>query len=94
MRLVRFFIRAIIACWMCISVRVSTLEVASSRMRIFGSRQHGAGNGEKLALPAAQISARFAEQGVVARGELFDEGVRIGGARRRRTSSMEASSRP
>lgn len=36
-KLVRPSIRWSMAFWMAISVRVSTLEVASSKMRIFGS---------------------------------------------------------
>ena len=44
--------------WICISVRVSTLEVASSRISIWAIQQHGPGNGEQLLLALGDVARR------------------------------------
>ena len=49
-----------------ISVRVSTLDVASSRMSRRRFAEHGAGNGQQLLLPAGEVRHVVADNGVVA----------------------------
>ena len=42
-----------------VSVSVSMLEVASSRIRIFGISQQGSGKGDQLALSGGQAASPF-----------------------------------
>src|SRR5438552_10858896 len=61
------------ACWMTRSVRVSTDDVASSRMRMRGSASAAARDREQLALPLAQARAALAQDGVIALGQATNE---------------------
>ena len=73
------------ASWMCRSVSVSTLLVASSRIRIRGSCRIARAIDDPLPLAARQRLAPLAHHGVVPVGELDDEVVRVRRPRRRRS---------
>ncbi len=80
--------------WICSSVRVSTDDVASSSTSTRRIGEHGAGDRDALALAARQREAPFADDGVVAERELFDEPVRARHAAARTMSSSAASGFP
>ena len=65
--------------WMRSSTCTSMALVASSRTRMGGLTQQGAGDGDALALAAGQGVAPLAHDRVVAVGELADELVGAGG---------------
>ncbi len=60
------------------SVRVSMLEVASSKISTGGSATASAGNGQQLALALAQVGTIARYHGVVPLGQALDKGVRVG----------------
>ena len=66
-KLVRPFMRDAMAFWISTSVRVSTLLVASSRIRMAGSDEDGARDGEKLALALGDVRGLLVQHRVVAR---------------------------
>ena len=69
-KLVRSARSAFIASWISTSVRVSTELVASSRMRIGRLGEEGAGDGEQLLLPGADVVALLVDHRVVAVGQV------------------------
>jgi len=70
-------IRRRIASWMCFSVRVSTLLVASSRDENSRVGENGSGNGKHLPLSMAEIAAAFGQDCVVTLWKSMDEGVGV-----------------
>ena len=73
-KLVRPFSRFSNACWINRSVRVSTLEVASSRIKILGLRVPPC-NGKQLPLSLAESASPFTQDGLVLIWQAFDEAV-------------------
>jgi hypothetical protein len=92
--LVRSERSAAIACWTSNSVRVSTDDVASSRMSSAGSDEEGPGDGDQLLLAGRDVAGLGVEHGVVAVGQRVHEPVDVGGPAASRTSSSVASGRP
>ena len=80
------------ASWMCRSVSVSTLLVASSRIRIRGSCRIARAIDTRCRSPPRQRLPPLAHDGVVPVGELDDEVVRVGRPRRR--DHLVRASRP
>ncbi len=68
--------RTLSARWMACSVKLSILAVASSRIRMLGVGDQGAGEGDQLALADREVAAALAELGVVAVRQADDEVVR------------------
>lgn len=63
------------AAWIWCSVRVSTLEVASSQDQHGRLHQQGPGNGQKLLLAFGYIGSVVDEERIIALGKAFDVGV-------------------
>ena len=77
---VRSCISASMACWIRCSLSASTWLVASSRIRIGDLAEDRAGDADALPLPAGQLPALLAEEGVVAERLFQDEVVGEGAA--------------
>ncbi len=74
-KLVRPFIRVCMALPISISVRVSTLEVASSRIRHRRIAEHDTGNGQKLALAHGDVLCLVVQNRIVPMGHGPDKEV-------------------
>ena len=76
-------VRPSMSCFMALpistSVRVSTLEVASSRIRMGGSQRNTPGNGQQLALAGGEVGGFVVQHRVIALGHGADEVVHHGG---------------
>ena len=78
-KLVRPWRRRAIASWMSTSVRVSTLLVASSRMRMLGSARNARAIVSSCFWPDGDVRGVLVEHGVVALGQGAHEVVDVGG---------------
>ena len=76
---VRPCIKCANACWICRSVAVSTLEVASSNNRIRGSRSSARRNGDALFLAAGERHATLTHVRRIAVRQVDNKVVRLGG---------------
>jgi hypothetical protein len=72
--------------WIAFSDFESSADVASSKIRIRGSFENGAGDRDALLLPARKLEPALADRGRVALGRALDERVDLRELRRARRS--------